>query len=858
VNAGWKPAPQLVLRQKPAKLVLVLGVGQLRDRFLHLVFAVVLAICLNAVATSANELDSALPALVRISVYPTQSTLMGTKAHQALAVTAHYSNGVERDVTGQTQFTTDSSAVVEVKPTGIAVPLHEGSGRVSAVFDGETTAIDISVADLTSQRPVSFLRDVAPILTQKGCTGSNCHGSVRGKAGFKLSLFGARPDLDFEAVAKADEGRRINRDNPGESLILRKPTFQEPHGGGERFKADSIEYRVIREWIATGLQYDSPGPTLQDVSVYPEDRILVGVGSKQHLIVTGKLSDGTQVDLTREVRYSSNDEGVATVDDSGEVSARRPGETAIMIRTLGRAAVAKIVVIEKAAGTDYPEVAANNFVDVAVFAKLKKLNILPSRLSEDSAFLRRIFLDTLGVLPTVEETREFLASRDPQKRSQLIDGLLSRREFVDLWSLKFADLFQLGGADIKGGWQLYRWIRQSLTDNKPYDQMVRELLLGSGAFVYDPTVNFYKGLWDGPEGMVPQVSQSLLGIRMDCAKCHDHPFENWSQDDFYGLAAFFTRLEYKAESYGLFERAIAVRPTGKPSYDYVNNNKELLHPKTKAPLTPRFLGGKAVVADQPGTDIREKLADWVTAPDNPWFTRAIANRVWKHFLGRGIVEPVDDFRLTNPPSNEPLLDSLAAQLVKERYDLRKLVKVILNSRTYQLSSIPNLTNVGDTINYSRYYLKRQMAEVLFDSMGQAAGVRLKIPGYPPNSKAISVAVGSPNYFLMAFGRVGSRDQISERDQEPNVAQAMHLVNGETINSLITAPGNIIDRVLQKSDWTDEQRFQEIYLVCLSRLPTAEELAELTPRLSGDGTVRKKTFQDLLWAILNSKEFGYIH
>jgi hypothetical protein len=357
--------------------------------------------------------------------------------------------------------------------------------------------------------------------------------------------------------------------------------------------------------------------------------------------------------------------------------------------------------------------------------------------------------------------------------------------------------------------------------------------------------------------MVPQVSQSLLGIRMDCAKCHDHPFENWTQDDFYGLAAFFTRLEYKAESYGLFERSIAVRPTRKPSYDYVNNNKELLHPKTKAALAPRFLGGK-VVADQPGTDIREKLAEWVTAPDNPWFARAIANRVWKHFLGRGIVEPVDDFRVTNPPSNEPLLDALATQLVKERYDLRKLVKVILNSRTYQLSSIPNLTNAGDTTNYSRYYLKRQMAEVLFDSMGQAAGVRLKIPGYPPNSKAVSVAVGSPNYFLMAFGRVESRDQISERDDQPNVAQAMHLVNGETINNLITAPANIIERVLAQSDWPEERRLEEIYLACLSRLPTAEELAELLPRLAADETARRKIYQDLLWAILNSKEFEYIH
>ena len=333
----------------------------------------------------------------------------------------------------------------------------------------------------------------------------------------------------------------------------------------------------------------------------------MGVGSRQHLIVTGRLSDGSHADLTQQVRYTSNDESIANVNDAGEITAKRRGETSIMVRTLGQAAVAKIAVIEQPPGPDYPAVSIGSALDAPVFAKLRKLGIVPSKLADDSVFLRRVYLDTLGVLPTIDETRRFLGSSDPQKRSTLIDELLSRPEFVDFWALKFADLFQLGtNTGAKGGWQLYRWIRQSLADNKPYDQMVREMLLGGGSFVYDPTVNFYHGLWKGPEGMVTQVSQALLGIRMDCAKCHDHPFERWTQDDFYGMAAFFTRLEFKAESYGLFERAIAVRPTRKPSYDYINNNKELLHPKTHQPLAPRFSNGRGC-GDRPGEDFERNF-----------------------------------------------------------------------------------------------------------------------------------------------------------------------------------------------------------------------------------------------------------
>ena len=831
-----------------------------RLSLIRLVLLLCSLLCLEAQAQTqaAASARSTGTRIVKISVFPEQVRLSGKKARQALLVTALYSNGVERDVTSQAHFSLKTSGVVEITSQGLVLPLQQGTAEAVVSLEGKNVKVAIDVASLEGSRKVSFLQDISPILTQKGCTGSNCHGSVRGKADFKLSLFGARPDLDFAEVVKADNGRRIDRDRPEESLLLRKPTFQEAHGGGERFKIGSLEYQAILEWISSGLEYDTGGPRLEEIAIYPEERILVGVGSQQHLIVTGRLSDGSQTDLTEKVRYTSNDESIATVSDAGEITAKRRGQTSIMARTLGRAVVAKIAVIEWSPGPDYPAVSIGSSLDAPVFAKLRKLGIVPSKLADDSVFLRRVYLDTLGVLPPIDETRRFLASNDPQKRSALIDALLSQPEFVDLWALKFADLFQLGtNTGAKGGWQLYRWIRQSLADNQPYDQMVREMLLGGGSFVYDPTVNFYHGLWKGPEGMVTQVSQALLGIRMDCAKCHDHPFERWTQDDFYGMAAFFTRLEFKAESYGLFERAIAVRPTRKPSYDYINNNKELLHPRTHQPLTPRFLTGE-VVEDRPGEDLRETLADWVTSPKNPWFSRAIANRIWKHYLGRGIVEPVDDLRATNPPSNQALLDTLADHLVQDKYDLKKLIKAILNSRTYQTSSAPNATNEHDQTNYSRFYLKRQIAESLFDSMGQAAEVSPKIPGYPPGAKAMWVAVGSPNYFLMTFGRTQFRDQICERDHEPNVVQAMNLVNGETINTLVTSSGNIIDRLLGKPDVSDENRVEEIYLAALTRRSTAEELAEVKPKLAGDAVSRKQVLQDLLWAILNAKEFAYIH
>ena len=711
----------------------------------------------------------------------------------------------------------------------------------------------------TASAETTFVGDIAPILTRKGCSGSNCHGSVRGKNGFKLSLFNSDTEEDYKEILSNDDGRRVNLEQPEQSLILRKPSFQVTHGGGVRFEVDSPEYRKILEWLSSGAPYHGPGrPELRNLEVSPAETILLGPETEQRLTVTGTYSDGGRRDLSQTVQYSAQHETVATVDESGVVTSRGRGETAIMVRMPGLAAVARIAVITEPPAADYSRVPRNNLIDELVFDKLEKLGIVPSDLADDSTFVRRAYLDTIGVLPTPEETRRFLSSRDPNKRENLIDDLLERPEYAQLWAAIMADLFQVGwGTGLKGGHQLFRWLRGSLEENKPYDRLVRELLMGSGPFVYSPTPNFFVGLVKGPEGMATQFSQAILGVRLECAKCHDHPFESWTRDDYFRLAAFFSRLERKEEPYGRFEHTVAIRPNHKPVYDYLGN-KELKHPETGEYVRAKFLGGD-FAEDGPGEDPRPKLAEWLSRADNPYFARTIVNRIWKHYMGRGLVESVDDFRVTNPPSNEALLGALASHFIEGQFDLKSLMRLILNSRAYQLSAEPNETNRDDTINYSRFYLKRLMSEVLFDAMGQVAGKRLKIPGYPPEEKAISVSVGSGNYFMKTFGKANFRDVICERDHQPTVSQAMNLVSGETIQELVTSSGNVIDKLLEQQELSQEERLQKIYAAAYSRAPTPDEQTAILDLLrDADADQREAIYQDVLWAVFNSKEFAYVH
>ncbi|HET9321433.1 MAG TPA: DUF1549 and DUF1553 domain-containing protein [Bryobacteraceae bacterium] len=709
------------------------------------------------------------------------------------------------------------------------------------------------LAAAANEKPkLSFVKDIVPIFTKSGCANSNCHGSIRGQAGFKLSLFGYEPDLDYDAIVKAQDGRRINRTDPAKSLILMKPTFGIPHGGGERFKAGSLEYDAILDWIKDGATYDSAGsPRLRTIRVTPEEVTLIGLGSKRQLSVSGTYTDGTTEDLTRKVQYTANDESVLDVSPNGEIAAKRAGETAIMVRTLGKAVAARIAVIETPPMKDYPDVTRNNFIDELIFSKLKRVNIVPSALSTDREFVRRVYLDTIGLLPTLEETARFLESKDPQKRARLIDELMERPEFAEVWATRFGDLLRVGLYDqrSKGGRLMYSWLRKAMMEDTPYNQFATELITSSGNLYFNPASNFYYITeFSEPENIATNVSQVFLGVRIECSRCHNHPWEKWTQEDFWGFAAFFGRMGVK-DTYENDESEITLKPAGL-----------VISPKTKKPVDAKYLDGPT---EKEGLDedIREKLAKWITSPENPWFARSIVNRVFKHYMGRGIVEPLDDFRVTNPPTNEALLDALAKDFVANGYRLKHTVRLILNSRTYQLSSEPNETNRADTLNYSHYYVRRLLAEELIDSMTGVTGVPEQIPGYMPGTRAMTIPQGAPTYFLQTFGRLKAREVICERDNSPDVAQAMHLISGQTIQHQITGKDGTLARWLADRSLTDEEITRRLFTATLVRPPKEREVAQVIASIQSSGggdSVRRQAFEDVLWSIFNSKAFLFNH
>jgi hypothetical protein len=730
--------------------------------------------------------------------------------------------------------------------TSVAALLARG------VFLSAATPEAIPNGARLKQKPkLSFVNDIVPIFTKFGCAGSNCHGSIRGQSGFKLSLFGYEPELDYKAIVKAGNGRRINLKEPAKSLVLLKPTSSVEHGGGERFKVGSLEYEAILDWLRDGATFDSPGsPRLREIRVTPEEVTLLGLKTKQHLTVSGTFTDGTTEDLTRKVQYSANDESVVEVTANGEISGRRPGETAIMVRTLGKAVAARIAVIDKPI-SHYPEVPRNNFIDEQVFTKLKRVHIVPSPLSSDTEFLRRVYLDTVGLLPTLEESSRFLASRDPQKRARLIDELVDRPEFAEVWATRFSDLFRVGLFDqrAKGGRQMYSWLRKSIMEDKPYDQMATELLTASGSLYFNPTANFYYITeFSEPDNIATNVSQVFLGLRLECARCHNHPWEKWTQEDFWGFAAFFGRMGVK-DTYQNDESEITMKPAG-----------EVISPKSKKRVDPKYLDGPNEKERQ-DEDIREKLAHWITAPDNPWFARALVNRVFKHYMGRGLVEPLDDFRVTNPPTNQALLDALAKDFVKNGFHLKHTVRTILNSRTYQSASEPNETNRNDSLNYSHFYVRRLLAEELIDVMAEVTGVPEKFPGYMLGTRAMTIPQGAPTYFLQTFGRVKQREVICERDNMPDVAQAMHLITGDTIQHQLTGKGGALDHWLADASLSNEEVTRRLFMTSLVHPPSEAEAAKIQSALKSAGNskeARRHAFEDVLWSIFNSKAFLFNH
>jgi hypothetical protein len=699
----------------------------------------------------------------------------------------------------------------------------------------------------TSRGPVRFATDVVPIFSKIGCNQGSCHGAQAGKGGFHLSLRGWDPAFDWEQIVKDQDGKRIDQAHSEKSLLVLKPTGQVSHGGGQRFPPDSAEAKLLLRWIKEGAAQPDDKLTVRQVTVSPTERVVERPGDTQQLRVLARMSDGSTRDVTELARYSSYDEGVASVNDIGLMKALRGGESAIMVTYSGFVKVSNLVVPVGPQPVSLDRLPRGNWIDDLVFDKLTQLRIEPSGLATDEEFLRRLYLDTIATLPTAEEARAFLRDRDSQKRRKLIDRLLERPEYVDFQTLKLSDLLRVNSLFLsdEGADRYYRWIHDEVEAGVPYDRFVVELLTGRGSNYRAGPPNYFR-ITAGPEELAETTSQTFLGIRLQCAKCHNHPFEKWTQNDYYSLAAFFARVGRKGgPEFG--EEQIYLRTAG-----------EVTHPKTKKPMAPRYLGGP--VAKITGEeDRRAALADWLTSMGNRQFARVATNRIWAELFGRGIVEPIDDFRVSNPPSNGPLLESLAREFSDHGYNVKHLTRLILNSRTYQASSVPTATDARDERHFARALPRRLTAEEAMDAIAQVTGKSDRFGSRRPGTRAIQLRDARMGaYFLEVFGRPKREINCAcERDMGPNLSQTLHLINGGNLNGKISASDGRLAKMIQGGK-NDLDTLNDLYLATLSRYPTPAEMHAALKHVHVAKEKRRAALEDVLWALLNTEEFLYNH
>ncbi len=714
----------------------------------------------------------------------------------------------------------------------------------------------------------SFRNDVLPILSKAGCNTGGCHGALAGKGGFRLSLFGYNPDADWLSITRESRGRRVELSDPGSSLLLTKPTTALRHKGGKRLEVNSEEYRIIGEWITAGCPPPQANDaTLTALTVSPGESVL-SPGAAQQILVKAKYSDGTERDVTPRVKFTSADETVATVDAGGKVSVIGHGQGAVTAWFSSQIVVARIVspfpyqVPEEV----YAGAPRASFIDELVLEQLQKLHLKPSPAAGDATFVRRAYLDAIGRLPAPEEARAFVADSSPGKYERLADLLLARPEFVDYWTYKWGDLLLLTGSKLRPDAlaAYHQWIRDRVAVNMPWDQFVREVVTSRGSSTENGATNFF-AVHQDPETMAENVSQAFLSLSIGCAKCHNHPLEKWTNDQYYAFANLFSRV--RAKGWGGDPRSgDGVRTL------YVETRGELIQPRTGEPQPPAPLDAPALKMDDPH-DRRDALAQWLTAPQNPYFTRAVANRVWANFMGTGIVESVDDLRVSNPASNERLLMALADYLVKQRYDLKSLMRLILTSHTYRRSSEPLTENKDDRRYYSRFYPRRLMAEVLSDAIADVTGVRDSFTeialndgsteatkAYTPETRALQLKDSAvKNYFLKTFGR-NSREITCEceRSNQPSLVQVLHLANGATVNDKLAAKGGRITQLLA-TEPKPAAIIDEAYQLCLSRLPSEEQRKKFEELLNGAKPEEKRqAVEDLYWSLLTSREFLFQH
>ena len=693
---------------------------------------------------------------------------------------------------------------------------------------------------------VSFLNDVIPILSRHGCNAGSCHGAARGKDGFALSLFGYDPAGDYRALVREIPGRRINLAMPAESLLLAKATGSVPHTGGKLFDKDSTSYRKLLAWIEQAAKFDGEtAPRLIRVSMDPKDVVLTGHQAKQPVKVMASYQDGAVRDVTELSTFSSNNPSIASISDDGQIVAINRGEAFVMARFGAHTVGCNVIVHAKDDSFQWPAgMQGLNYIDAAINEKLRKLHVVPAPICSDADFMRRVSIDLSGRVPTRAELASFVANQDTDKRTKLIDRLLATDDFERLWAMKWMELLKVRTSyrvSDKSIWKFSRWLRQNIHDGVPIKQWLTAMLTTSGGEFENPAAAFLQELPDQKK-VAEDVAQVFLGMRIQCAQCHNHPFDRWTMDDYYGFVAFFDKVRRKR---GDDRRERIIYPV----------NAKTLHPVTQKVVAPRFLGGE--LADVAGADPREALANWIVADDNPYFARNLANRIWEQFFGMGIVNEVDDVRVSNPPVNRALLDQLAQRLVDSQFDFKAVARQICNSQAYQRGTIPGKNTVEAEKNFAVAKLRRIRAEVLLDVISQVTETTDDFAGLPSGASATEIPDGAiSNHFLKTFGR-STRQTVCtcEVNTQPNLSQALHLINGDTIQKKISK-GRVIQRMM-KAKMSNQEIIEELFLRCLSRSPTELELEKLTAEMDSSGN-RKQMLHDIFWALLNSREFLFLH
>jgi hypothetical protein len=784
--------------------------------------------------------------------------LRGPDARQQVLVTATVEGGGERDLTRQVTYEVAPAGIVQVEKSGLVKPLADGTATITAKGPGGSKAtLAVAVEHFKTATPVNFANQIVPIFTKAGCNGGGCHGKSSGQNGFRLSLLGFEPAEDYEHLVKEARGRRLFPASPERSLLLMKGAGTVPHGGGKHLEVGSFDYNLIARWIAQGMPYGATNaPSVAGIEVFPKERTMAR-GADQQLVVMARYTDGTLEDVTQSALYEANDKDMARTDSMGRVTfLDQPGDVAVMVRYQAKVAVFQATIPLGAPVDKLP--APRNFVDELVFKKLKAVGLPPSEECDDATFLRRVTVDLAGRLPSAEEARAFLADKEAGKRDRWIAKLLGSPEYADYFANKWSALLRnkrTAPTHTRGTYAFYSWIRDSLLDNKPYDVFARDIVAASGEVTQNPPVAWYRQVRD-TTAQLEDTAQLFLGMRLQCAQCHHHPYEKWSQQDYYGFAAFFSQVGRKASGPGeevIFHRRGPATAQNK---------------KTKQNVKPAGLG--APVAElAPDDDPREALADWMTQKNNPYFAKSLVNRYWKHLFGRGLVDPEDDLRETNPPTNPELLDALADDFVSSGYDLKHLLKTICESRVYQLSALPNEHNLVDKKNYSRYYPKRLAAEVLYDAVNGVTRSESAFEGLPRGTRAVSLPDNSFNassYFLTVFGRPESSSACEcERSQDASLAQSLHLLNAKDIQDKLASDTGAAAALAADTKRTDEEKIRELYYTAYSRQPEAKEMMlalshieKKTGKEEKPGAGKRQAYEDILWALINTKEFLFNH